>query len=359
VLSKIKFITSKRFIKYFIFFLILIILLFIHFSREKEYRYSFNSYPFSPDGKYIIFSFKADRKADLYCVDIATLKEIKKITCAKKGEYFKEPSYSPDGKKIAYSMFNKKNDKPNLYVMDADGTDVKQITNSKDNDCDPIFSNDGKTIYFVKARYFGNFSPIAQPYWHKTDVFSVNADGTNEKAITDKKYYSLGMIGIYDDKYLLAAIDETDSPYGLWKISLAESDKREPIMPNIDKYKADIKSKPWAIKPLDYDSFGSPSLSFEKKYLVFIWAGHYQGYYGHEIYRMNIKTGETIKITKLKTYIKDPFMLPDGRFIFQADFNHDSSEAPSYRPYTVDQDGSNLQEIKTPLKGAALKTGNE
>lgn len=56
------------------------------------------------------------------------------------------PTFSPDGKQIAFSSTRAGN--WDIYVMDADGRNVVQVTNTPANDLHPSFSPDGRRVVF-------------------------------------------------------------------------------------------------------------------------------------------------------------------------------------------------------------------
>ena len=106
--------------------------------------------------------------------------------------YDAEGSYSPDGKLIvfssnrnAYSGKLSKEDQSkldmdpsyfcDLYIMNADGSNLKQLTNVPGYDGGPFFSPDGKKILWRRFTEDGM----------KADVYTMNVDGTGEKRITD------------------------------------------------------------------------------------------------------------------------------------------------------------------------------
>lgn len=77
--------------------------------------------------------------------------------------------WSPDGRKIAFQF------RKNIYTINIDGTNRTQITNSN-NDSGPIWSPDGSKIAFTSHRE-GNW-----------DIFVINSDGSNLVQLTfDKK----------------------------------------------------------------------------------------------------------------------------------------------------------------------------
>ncbi|MCH8286841.1 PD40 domain-containing protein [candidate division KSB1 bacterium] len=84
------------------------------------------------------------------------------------------PSWSPDGTKIVFSSTrddNNESETPNLeiYVMDADGSNIKRLTNSLRHDGSPSWSPDGSQIIFESDRN-GSF-----------EIYIMNADGSNQR----------------------------------------------------------------------------------------------------------------------------------------------------------------------------------
>lgn len=95
------------------------------------------------------------------------------------------PSWSPEGKKIAYA--SRVDGKLEIHVMNADGTDKKRLTNGKKLEDDffgelfpnyPTWSPDGKKIAFVSS---------AQPEHRVPEIYTMNADGSNLTRLTKTK----------------------------------------------------------------------------------------------------------------------------------------------------------------------------
>ncbi|MGI9121116.1 MAG: hypothetical protein ACR2G7_13525 [Acidimicrobiales bacterium] len=88
-----------------------------------------------------------------------------------------DPSWSPDGTKIAYSRFPNRTEAMNfnaeVYVMNADGSNDTRLTFSPGEDRGTSWSPDGSKIVFHSTRT-GNF-----------DIFTMNADGSNQTNITN------------------------------------------------------------------------------------------------------------------------------------------------------------------------------
>lgn len=99
---------------------------------------------------------------------------LKRLTESK--GYDAEGSYSPDGKQIVFCSNRTGEKNLELFIMDADGKNVRQLT--KAPDCyngGPFFSPDGKKVIFRSDR-------------KKKDhlqLYAINVDGSGEKALTD------------------------------------------------------------------------------------------------------------------------------------------------------------------------------
>ena len=57
------------------------------------------------------------------------------------------PAWSPDGKQIAFASNPDGNS--DIYIMDANGTNLTQITHNDADDLEPAWSPDGKQIAFA------------------------------------------------------------------------------------------------------------------------------------------------------------------------------------------------------------------
>lgn len=125
---------------------------------------------FSKDGKSIYLSMSmGSGSADIYKINLKGEIE-SRLTKGPAGAINVEPTLSPDGSKIAFS--SERGGRPMIYVMNADGTNVKRLTYKGVYNSSPSWSPDGKKIAFA-AQDGSNF-----------DVFVMDENGENIRRIT-------------------------------------------------------------------------------------------------------------------------------------------------------------------------------
>lgn len=140
------------------------------------------------------YSWSYDETFDIFSKDLQT-GNTKRLT--KELGYDAEGSYSPDGKWIAFASnrngYNQKlsdEDRKifekdpsymmDIFIMKADGTQVKQLTDVKGYDGGPFFSPDGKHITWRR------FTPLGS----SAEIYTMNLDGSDQKPITNMKVMS-------------------------------------------------------------------------------------------------------------------------------------------------------------------------
>ena len=119
----------------------------------------------SPDGSKIVF-LGWNGQSDVYTVN-ADGTNLQQLTGS---DYYDwDPTWSPDGTKIAYRTVNGSGIFQ-IFIMNADGTNKVQLTNSADHNYSMAWSPDGTKIAFVRQA-------------SANDIYVVNADGSNETKI--------------------------------------------------------------------------------------------------------------------------------------------------------------------------------
>jgi Tol biopolymer transport system component len=125
----------------------------------------------APQGNDLVFSSNqtGDHEIYRYDMDEGTLTRL----TDRAGFDDKWPTYSPDGSKIAFQSNMGTTYKTEVFVMNADGSNIIRLTTNTALDQMPTWSPDGTHIAFMSNRT-GN-----------PDIFVTNADGTGQVNITN------------------------------------------------------------------------------------------------------------------------------------------------------------------------------
>jgi TolB protein len=129
---------------------------------------------FSPDGTKIIFRSSRPRTAaaikeykDLLAEGLVQPTEMELYICNADGSNLEQltdlgnanwsPFFHPSGEKVIFSSNHesKRGFPFNLYMINLDGTGLERITHSETFDAFPVFSNDGKKLAFSSNRNNG------------------------------------------------------------------------------------------------------------------------------------------------------------------------------------------------------------
>jgi TolB protein len=105
--------------------------------------------------------------------------------------YDAEGTISPDGKKIVFTSM--RSGDLDIYTMNADGSGTKRLTSDRGYDGGPFFSWDGKTIVYrayhpkTKDELKEYQSLLAQNLIKpsKAEIFMMSADGSNKRQLTN------------------------------------------------------------------------------------------------------------------------------------------------------------------------------
>ena len=96
--------------------------------RVSAWQPDFGSASWSPDGQWILTD---NAQGGLYVVHPDGTGRHPIILQTGPGSYFaREPGWSPDGKRLVFTLYLSSTNQQNIYMARADGTDLRQVTNT-------------------------------------------------------------------------------------------------------------------------------------------------------------------------------------------------------------------------------------
>jgi TolB protein len=122
----------------------------------------------APDGSWLVAESDARGFSDVVRQAPRADAEVLGLATAREGNF--EPSVSPDGTQVVF--VSSRDGDPELYVMKADGTDVRRLTHFHKEDMAPRWSPDGQWISFSSDRE------------GRTRLFVMRPDGTQLHAVS-------------------------------------------------------------------------------------------------------------------------------------------------------------------------------
>ena len=185
----------------------------------------------SPDGKRIIFTSMRDGDLDLYAMD-ANGKNVKRLT-SELG-YDGGAFFSPDSKQIVYRAFHPKTEAQTarykqrlsenlieptvfeLWTMNHDGTNKRQITKLGAASFAPFFTADGKRIIFC-TNYFAT-----DERKRNFDLALINVDGTGLERVTFHETFDGFPMFSPDGKKLVFASNRNAAKQGDTNVFIAD-----------------------------------------------------------------------------------------------------------------------------------------
>ena len=135
---------------------------------------------YSPDGKQIVFRVWGEKENGLRIMNLET-RAVRVLTT----EPDNLPYWSPAEERILFTR--KANDNFDVYTIRTDGSDLRRLTTSLANDGHAVWTADGKHILYSSgqagwkdeaAHYDNTFQPYAI-------IFMMKADGTEKRQLTD------------------------------------------------------------------------------------------------------------------------------------------------------------------------------
>ena len=183
----------------------------------------------SPDGRKVVFTSLKDGDLDIYTMNVDG-SDVRRLTTTP--GYDGGPWWSPDGTKIVWrahhptdsaelasyrALLAQRMIRPNrmeLFVMNADGSDQRQVTRLGGANFGPTFTPDGRRILFS--------SNHPNPRSRNFDLYLVDLDGTNlEQVTTDEEFDGFPMFS-RDGRHLAWASNRGARQQGETNVFIAE-----------------------------------------------------------------------------------------------------------------------------------------
>ena len=132
----------------------------------------------SPDGRYIAFVRQEGDTASIYTISRVNEGgwddelETERLTPAAADD--NAPVWRPDSKTLAF--VSRRDGNPEIYTMQADGSEQRRLTRNAADDLAPVWSPNGEQIAFVTYLY------------GKAEILVMNADGSSQRRLTTNDY---------------------------------------------------------------------------------------------------------------------------------------------------------------------------
>jgi TolB protein len=255
----------------------------------------------------IAFYSERDRNAEIYVINADGTGE-RRLTNNNADDV--TPDWSPDGEQIAFGSTVDNNG--DIYIMKADGSDQRRLTHHEAEELHPDWSPDGRRIAFVSDRD-GDM-----------EIYVMDIDGANQVRLTYSPAGDMSPDWSPDGTQIIFN-SERD---GNWEIYVMDSDgaNQRPL----------TESPEWEIFPA-----WSPD-GTKITYFSMIPGGRRQ-----DVFTMNADGTGVLQLTdRPNTVDEDPVWSPDGSQIaFQSDRDR------NFEIYVMNADGSNQRRLTNSAAG--------
>jgi len=136
--------------------------------QGKQIRLDVQAPAWSRDGRTIVFVSWRDGNGEVYVMD-ADSSGPRNLTQHPAKDV--RPAWSPDGRTIAFA--SQRDGNSEVYVMNADGSGKRNLTRNRASDDYPTWSPDGRKIAFLRGRDVNSYQ-----------LYVVNADGSGRRRLT-------------------------------------------------------------------------------------------------------------------------------------------------------------------------------
>jgi Tol biopolymer transport system component len=249
----------------------------------------------SPDGTCLLAVYSNGASSFIYKVGVDTGKATR-LTAAP-GGYEGLPSFSADGKRIAYSFSPGPGTNSRIFIADADGSNAHPLANSGTNDFGALLSPDNRGVIFKRYGYYGNYSPIARPAQHEWNFYAADLNGNNVRQLTNESFYMVSPASLSPDGKTLLFVNSFDE---IVLYPVDESSKPKIVLkPRLNGKQAEVYSE--AVFSADGQS------------VLFTAAFDRSGKFNYNIYRLDLATKNVEALTSAKGHAGQLQVSRDGQ----------------------------------------------
>ena len=173
-------------------------------NAESDYNATF-----SPDGKWIYFTSERNGSADIYRVH-ADGEKLERLT--DDAAFDDQAAVSPDGKSLAF--VSSRSGHADVWILDLKSKKLRNLTNNPAGDFRPAWSPDGQWLAFTSDR--DSTKPKAKDGFStllSTEIYLIRADGSGLRRLTNSQTFAGNPVWSADGKRLAfyeAALDEVN-----------------------------------------------------------------------------------------------------------------------------------------------------
>lgn len=164
-------------------------------------------FTFFPDGSYVAAVYSSGNSSFIYAISIKT-GVATRVTPATHG-FEGIPSFSADGKRMAYSYSPGGKAPSHVVISNIDGSDPHAWAPDTAG-LRPMLLPDDEHVLFARAGYYGNYSPIAQPTLHEWNFYVADLDGANARQVTGEGFYLVSRAAVSPDGKSLLFVSSED-----------------------------------------------------------------------------------------------------------------------------------------------------
>jgi len=250
---------------------------------------------FSPDGSCLLAVYSDGKWSFIYKIPIDTGKATR-LTAATSG-YEGLPSYSADGKQIAYSFSPGPGTNSRIFIANPDGSNAHPLANSGTSDFGALLSPDSKSVIFKRYGYYGKYSPIARPAQHEWNFYTADLNGDNMRRLTSESLYEVSPASLSPDGKSLVFVDSFEA---IVIHPLEEMSKPNAVLkPRLNGKKAEV--------------YGEAVFSADGKSILFTAAFNKGGKYDYNVYQLDLRTQNVESLTSAKGHAGQLQISRDGQ----------------------------------------------